>query len=166
MFDLFEFHSFYSVWYWILLTLVWSWVCFQTMGLTHGMVLRAARRPEAQAELEFIAHVQAHRLRWFRDNLGAPVAAALGFMLASIAVLGFYNRIEFFQAVFMLVFPLALVGSGTVRLAAHIAEAEPKGADLRRALTRRRRLNQAMAIAALLATAFVALFYDPRSLLY
>lgn len=166
MFDLIDFHSFYSVWYWIALTLIWSWVCFQTMGMTHGMVLRASRRPEAQAELEFIAHVQAHRLRWLRDNLGAPLSAAVGFLLASIAVLGFYNRLEFFQALFMLAFPLTLVGSGTIRLATHIAEAEPKGEDLRRALSRRRRWNQAIAVAALVATAFVALFYDPRSLLY
>ncbi len=163
---MFRYESFFSVWYWALTVLIWTLVCQRTLGVPHDMVLRAARLPEVAERVDQMARIGADRLAGIADAVGAPLAAAGGFGLAALAVFGFWNGIEAAKAVFLLAFPLALVWAGGVRLARQVRGARLSGEPLRARLTRRRALNQLIAIAAILAAAFAALQHPPRLLLY
>jgi len=163
---LFRYESFYSVWYWALTVLVWTAVCHRTLGVPHDLILRAARLPEAAARVDLLARIAAERIAGIGDAAGVPIAAACGFGLAALAALGFRNGVEAAQAAFLLLFPLAIVGIGILRLARNVRRTGLSGEALRRRLSRRRMLNQAIAIAAMLAAAAVALSHPPRGLLY
>ena len=164
LFDLFRYESFFSVWYWVLTVVVWALVCQRTLGVPHDMVLRAARRPEVAARVDALARIGADRTAGVGDALGAPMAAAAGFGLAVLAVLGFHFGLEAAKASFLLLFPLAIVAVGAVRAARQVRGAGLTGAALQRVLGRRRTANQVIAILAIVAAAIAALGHPPPGL--
>lgn len=166
MFALFRFDSFFSVWYWVLMVTVWTIVCQRTLGVPHDMILRAARDPAVAARVETLAHITAERWAGLADAAGIPLAAVAGFSLAALAALGFWNRVELAAAAFLLLFPLAIVTIGDVRLARRVRAARVTGEPLRRSLARRRGLNQGVAVVAILAAAIAALGHPPRAIAF
>jgi hypothetical protein len=166
VFALFRFDSFYSIWYWVLSVVVWAIVCNRTLGVPHDMVLRAARAPDVAGRVDTLAQIAAERLAGVGDALGVPLAAAVGFGLAALAALGFWNGVEAAKAAFLLLFPLAGVGVGAIRLARRVRRGGLAGAALRRSLARRRTMNQVIAIVAMLTAAMTALSHPPRGLLF
>lgn len=163
---MFRYESFFSIWYWALTVLVWTLVCQRTLGVPHDMVLRASRLPDVAERVDQLARIGAERQTGIAEAIGAPLAAAAGFGLAALAVIGFWNGVEPAKAVFLLAFPLALVWAGGIRLARQVRRAGLRGEPLRARLTRRRALNQLIAIAAILAAAATALQHPPRLMLY
>lgn len=164
MFVLFRYDSFFSVWYWVLTVVVWTLVCQRTLGVPQDMLIRAARLPEVAARVDALARIGAERAAGLGDALGAALAAAAGFGLAALAALGFWSGVEAAKAAFLLLFPLAVVGAGTVRLARRVRHGGLAGEALRRRLARRRRVNQTIAIVAMFAAAMTALAHPPRGL--
>lgn len=162
MFALFRFDSFFNIWYWALTVVVWTAVCQRTLGVPHDMVLRAGRLPEVAARVDVLARIGAERVAGVADGLGPPIAAATGFGLAALAALGFLYGFEAAKAAFLLLFPLAVVGVGAVRLARAVRGGGLEGEPLRRRLARRRAMNQTIAIAAILTAAIAALAHPPR----
>lgn len=161
MFEVFRYESFFSIWYWVLIVLVWTLVCQRTLGVPHDMVLRAGRRPEVAARVDTLARIAAERIASVGDRLGAPLAAVAGFGLATLAAFGFQSGVEAAQAAFMLLFPLGIVATGALRLARQVRGEGLVGAALQRRLARRRTANQVIAILAILATAVAALGHPP-----
>jgi hypothetical protein len=162
LFVLFSYDSFFSVWYWALTVLVWTLVCQRTLGVPHDMVIRAARLPDVAGRVDALARIGAERVAGIGDALGAPMAAAAGFALAALAALGFWSGLEAAKAAFLLLFPLAVVGLGGIRLARHVRGGGLAGEALRRRLARRRAINQVIAIVAILTAAVTALAHAPR----
>ena len=159
-----RFESFFNVWYWALTVLVWTVVCSRTLGVPQDMLLRAGRLPEAAARVDLLARIAAERLAGIADAAGVPIAAAAGFGLAALGTLGFKSGVEAAKAAFLLLFPLAVVGLGALRLARQVRREGLAGAVLRRRLARRRAANQAIAVAAILAAAVTALGHPPRGM--
>ena len=155
MFQVFGTASFHSIWYWVLTITVWSLVCHRTLGVPHDMVLRARRAPDAAERVDLLARIAADRLGAIYDSAGTPIAAAGGFLLAALAALGFLSGIEIAQAVFLLLFPLAVVAYSTLRLALAVRRRGIRGADLRRSLRLRRLWHQVIAVLATLTAAVV-----------
>ena len=166
MFQVISTASFFSLWYWVLTVVVWTSVCHRTLGVPYDMLLRAERLPAEAARVEALAAVHVARAAALHHGLGLPLAALAGFVLAGLATLGFGSRLELAQAVFVLLFPLALVGLANVRLALVLERTGATGTELRRRLARRRFWNQVIAILAILAAALAALVNDPRTALY
>lgn len=166
MFSLFSYDSFFNVWYWVLTIVVWTAVSQRTLGVPHDMLLRAERLPVAAERVDLLAGIAAERLGAIADRAGVPAAAAIGFALAALAALGFLTGIEVAKAAFLLLFPLALVGVGQVRLALQVRRTGLRGAGLRQRLARRRTLNQAIAVIAMLTAALAALGHPPRGLMF
>lgn len=156
--------SFRSVWYWLLTIVVWTHVCGRTLGVPHDMVLRARRLPEVAGRVEFLAGIAAERLAALNDAVGLPVAAFAGFALACLAAIGFGVGVELAQAAFALALPLALVALATLRLALGLRRDGICGAELQRALSRRRLWNQVIATVAMLAAAVLAVAQHPAML--
>lgn len=162
----FRFDSFFSVWYWALTIVVWTAVSWRTLGVPHDLLLRAARLPEAARRVDLIAGFAAERIAGIGAALGAAGAAAGGFAIAALATLAYLFRIEAAEAAFVILFPLAIVGIGTLRLARQVRRERLAGEALRRLLARRRAMNQAIAVIAILAAAFSALGHPPRFVLH
>jgi len=154
--------SFFSVWYWALLVVVWTQACHRTLGVPYDMILRAERVPAVAGQVDLLAGIWSGRLAGISRNLGVPAAALGGFALAAVATLGFGSGIELAQAGFMLLAPLAGVGVATVRLARAVEREGLRGPALRRRLARRRLWNHVIAAGAILAAAAVALGHAPR----
>ena len=166
MFDAFILTSFFSIWYWVLTVLVWTWVSHRTLGVPYDMILRAARLPETAVRVDMLAQITAARLAALRERFGVPLAAVTGFVLAALAGMGFLGGLEIAQAAFMLAFPLALVGAATLRLAHNVHHSGASGAELRGMLGRRRGWNQVIGTLAILATTLLALAHPPRGLYF
>lgn len=160
--SVFSFASFFSVWYWVLTVVVWSLVCQRTLGAPHDMVIRAARLPEVAARVDFLARIGAERVAGIGETLGPAGAAAAGFALAGLATLAYAYRVEAAEATFLLVFPLAIVWVGLLRLARQVRAKGLAGEALRRRLARRRMINQAIAMVAMISAAVAALGHPPR----
>ena len=79
-------------------------------------------------------------------------------------MLGFWSGLEAAKAAFLLLFPLAVVGLGAVRLARQVRRTGLAGEALRRRLTRRRMMNQVIAILAIVTAAVTALAHPPPGL--
>jgi len=157
VFALFRFDSFFSIWYWVLMVTVWTLVCHSTLGVPHDMILRATRAPDVADRVETLARIAAERRAGLADAVGVPLAAVAGFALAMLAALGFWSRVEFAAAAFVILFPLALVTIGEVRLARQVRAGRLTGDALRRGIARQRALNQGVAVLAIFAAAIAAL---------
>ena len=162
MFALFRYESFFSVWYWALTVTVWVIVCQRTLGVPHDMVIRADRLPEVARRVDVLARIGAERMAGIGTGFGAPLAAACGFGLAALGGLGYLNGVEAAKAGFVLLAPLAAVALGAFELARDVLDGGLTGAPLRRRLSRRRAINQGIAILAILAAAITALGHPPR----
>ncbi len=165
VFAAFDYTSFFNVWYWVLTVATWTQVCHRTLGVPYDMILRAERLPGVAAEVDAVARIAAARVAAVHRALGSVIAAAAGFVLAVLAVLGFVSGIEAALASFLLLMPLSIVLLQTARLALFIDRSDARGPELRRRLARRRAWNQAIAIAATMVAAIVALFHHPAAAL-
>ena len=123
VFELIDMRSFSNLWYWIALAVVWSTTSHWVLGVPFDMIVRA-RREGGQAEIDFhdILRVNVNRLLYIARVSGLWVLALTCFLLSGLAILGFYYWVEFAQAVFLLAFPLCIIGLMSISTAIRIAE--------------------------------------------
>jgi hypothetical protein len=125
------------------------------MGVPWDMVLRARRvGGEAEQDFEAIVRVNVNRMLNIADLAGPFLLAFAVFVLTSLAIMGFWYGVEFCQAVFLLAFPLSLVGSLSLRAARRIRASGDRGEALRTRLSRHRMAIQGIGILAIFVTAF------------
>ncbi len=164
--ELIDLRSFTSIWYWIMVAVVWSTAAHWTLGVPYDAVTRArraARRgddPEAQADLEMLVRANCNRILMVMDLSGAWVVGFAFFVLSILALLGFRYGVEFAQAVFLIVAPLSLVMALSVRLARRIRAEAPTGEALRRRISRQRFLNQVIGMISIFVTAFWGMWHN------
>lgn len=159
IFDLIDMRSFSNLWYWIALAVTWSSASHWVLGVPYDMVLRARRRGGAAAEdLLAITRVNTARMTMIAREAGVGLAVVASFMLTSLGLLGFWYRVEFAQAVFLILCPLTLVGLLSLRAAHRLEPALQLGAldpeAVARALLRHRFNVQLIGMLAITVTAF------------
>ena len=81
------------------------------------------------------------------------LTSLISFLLTVLGVLGFYYRIEFAQAVFLMAFPMTLVWILSIRTAQKVRAADETGEELHRRLARHRISVQAIGIVSIFFTA-------------
>lgn len=153
--------SFDSVWYWVLQVVVWTLVCYRTLGVPHDMLIRARREPAVAERVALLAGLSAERLGGIYDLAGAAFAAVAGFVLAALAALGFLSGLEGAQAAFVLLLPLAVIAYSKVRLALFVRGRKMARPRLVLILARRRFWHQAIAVVAMLGAVAVARALHP-----
>lgn len=145
--------SFASLWYWLMLAVLWSVMAHWVMGVPFDMVWRARKGgPEAMADLETMVRISIARHTVFRGTSGAIILGVVACVLTMLALLGFFYRIEVCQAVFLLLFPLIFVIWLRMALIGRVTGQGLTGDALCRRLSLHRIAVQAIGIVAIVAT--------------
>ena len=159
--ELIDLRSFSNLWYWIALAVLWSTSSHWVIGVPFDLVTRARRHGgQPQADLEDLARINTSRILHIARVAGLWLIGFTGFALTMLAVLGFRFRIEFAQAVLLLLGPMALVGMLSIRTALRIERGERHGQALVRRLMRHRFATQAIGIVSIFVTAMWGMYWN------
>lgn len=159
IFEVIEMRSFSNLWYWIALAVLWSSTSHWVLGVPHDLIQRGRREGgQAQTDVEDLVRINKGRLLHIVDK-GAVILVGLAFFwLTALAMLGFYYRVEFAQAVFLLLAPMSLVVWLSVRTCRKIDAGENLGEPLFRRLILHRRVTQSIGMVAIFVTAMYGMW--------
>lgn len=145
LFDVIDFRSFSSLWYWIVLAVTWSSASHWVLGVPFDMIVRARRHGgQALVDLEDLVRINVNRILFVTRASGLWAAGFVTFALSALGTLAFWYDVEFAQAVFLLALPLTLVGGLSLGTATRIETEGPRGEALVRRLLRHRFWTQAV----------------------
>lgn len=153
VFDLIDLRSFSNLWFWIALAVLWSTTSHWVLGVPFDMVARARKYGgDAAQDLQDLVAINTRRMLFIARVSGLWLIALMTFMITALVILGFVYRVEFAQAVFLLLAPLAIVGALSLATAQRISETQMQGDDLYRCLTRHRMIVQAIGMVSIFIT--------------
>jgi hypothetical protein len=154
IFEVIDMRSFSNLWYWIGLAVMWSTASHWVLGVPWDMAIRARRKGgRLEEDFEALVRIYTARLVHIAEVSGLMLTSLIPFLLTVLGVLGFYYRIEFAQAVFLMAFPMTLVWILSIRTAQKVRAAEETGEELHRRLARHRISVQAIGIVSIFFTA-------------
>jgi hypothetical protein len=161
VFELIDMRSFSNLWYWIALAVVWSTTSHWVLGVPYDMIQRAQRHGgEAQTDLEDMVRINCNRLLYIAGVSGLWLLAMVSATITSLAMLGFWYRIEFAQAIFLIAAPMMLVGALSLNTARIIRDSALAGEALRRRLTRHRIQTQFIGMISIFITALWGMYQN------
>lgn len=154
-----DIRSFSSVWFWILVALFWSNVTQNVLGVPHALIL-SARRNGGQPMQDLHTLIEVNVRRWLRvmEQIGHWVVGFVLAMLSAVGVLAFRYNLEFAQALFLLLLPLAIIRLMALRVCYRIERQNPQGMQLVRILLRHRLYVQVLGMVAIFLTAVWGMF--------
>lgn len=161
VFELIDMRSFSNLWFWIALAVVWSSASHWVMGIPFDMIVRARRYGDAaEADLNDLVRINTGRILYIANVAGLFLVAVVCFALTGLAILGFVYRVEFAQALFLLSFPMTIVGILSLRTARFIDSQQCRGEDLYRLLARHRTYIQAIGMLSIFVTAMWGMYQN------
>ena len=161
LFQVIDLRSFSSLWYWIVVAVTWSSISHYVLGVPYDLITRARRNDQAgMDDLTDLVRINVNRLLHISQTAGMVLIGFACFMLTSLALLGFYYRIELAQAVFLLALPVSFVGMVTLSTARLIRATEPEGTLLIAALHRHRLWTQIIGMIAIFVTAMYGMYQN------
>lgn len=161
LFELIDMRSFSNLWFWIVLAVIWSTASHWVMGVPYDMVLRAKRHGgQAEVDLEDMVRININRLLYIGQVSGLWLAGFAFFFLTMLVLLGFVYGVEFAQAVFLLGFPLSLVGALSLSTARLIQSEGASGELLFKRLHRHRVFTQLIGMVSIFVTALWGMYQN------
>jgi hypothetical protein len=161
VFELIDMRSFSNLWFWIALAVVWSTASHWVLGVPWDMVIRARRHGgQYQADLEDLIRIYTNRMLFIARISGLWLLGFTCFFLTLLGLLGFVYAFEFGQAVFLLLFPMTLVGLFSLNTARLIQANEEHGEVLYRRLSKHRIITQAIGMVSIFITALWGMFQN------
>lgn len=153
--------TFSNVWYWLAVAVTWAVVSHWVLGVPFDLVIRARQAsPQAMDDLEVLFDTHVRRFNMIDDFVGTPVVALTAFVLAGLAMTGFYYGIEFAQGIFLIGFPLTIVGVICQRACRRYQDSPPAREDLAAELLRLRIFIQIIAMIAVFVTAAYGMYFN------
>ncbi|MEO1238194.1 MAG: component of SufBCD complex [Pseudomonadota bacterium] len=161
VFELIDMRSFSNLWYWISLAVVWSTASHWVLGVPFDMVLRA-KRQGGQAEIDMlnIVSVNVRRMQYIGQVAGIWIVAIGSGVLTTLAILGFVYWVEFAQAIFLLAFPMSLVGLLSLRAARLMLQYTHDADAMRERLTRHRLHTQLIGVVSIFVTSLFGMWQN------
>ncbi len=151
--EMIDMRSFSNLWYWIALAVAWSTASHWILGVPFDLINRARRKGgQAYDDMLALVHINVARRLHIVEIAGIWLVAAGCFVLSGLAVLGFWFKIEFAQAVFLIMFPMTLVSLLALRTAARIKTADSVGDELFRELHFCRFVTQIIGVISIFVT--------------
>lgn len=161
IFEIIDMRSFSNLWFWIALAVMWSSASHWVIGVPFDMIMRARRHGgQAEMDLEDIVRVNVNRLLHIGHVSGLWLLGFGCFFLSGLFLLGFVYGIEFAQAVFLLAFPMSMLGLMSLGTARLIAERELSGEELRARLVRHRLYTQMIGVVSIFVTALWGMYQN------
>lgn len=162
IFEVIDMRSFSNLWYWIGLAVLWSSVSHWILGVPFDMILRARRGKgeTAMHDLEDMTRVNVNRILFISEVSGTMIALIGSTVLTVLAITGFAYRVEFAQAVFLLIFPMSFLALLAVRTAKIIRQKKVAGPDLVRRLLRHRMATQMIGVVSIFVTAMYGMYMN------
>lgn len=159
--EMIDLRSFSNLWYWIALAVMWSSLSHRIIGVPFDMVQRARKHDGQSArDLEDLVRINVNRILFVFQSAGVWLLGFACFVLSVLATLGFILEVEFAQAVFLLVFPLSLVGLINLYTAQKIFTSEANGEELYTALTFCRVMVQLLGMICIFVTAIWGMYQN------
>lgn len=153
--------SFASIWYWLALAVLWSVLSHWVVGVPYDMVWRARRGgATAMADLETMVRLSIRRHAALSGTPGVVLLGVGACGLTMLGLTGFLYHVEFCQALFLMLLPLALVIWLRMAVIARITRQALAGDALCRRLTLHRVAVQAIGIVAIVATSLWGMFQN------
>lgn len=155
IFDLIDMRSFSNLWFWIMLAVMWSSTSHWVLGVPWDMVTRARRAhdPQMAEDFETLARIHAERILMIARRSGLLLVGMTSFTLTALLLLGFVYGNEFSQALFLLGFPMSVVGLLSVATSHAIVRDGLTGEALLRVMHRHRLLTQVVGVISIFVTA-------------
>ena len=155
VFELIDMRSFSNLWFWIVLAVLWSSTSHWVLGVPWDMVLRAKKGANEQSvnDLHDMVRINTNRILYIVQESGLLLAGFLCFILTVLGLLGFVYDNEFAQAVFLLAFPMSLVGVLSYGTSQTIQVQGLTGEALYKRLYRHRVITQVIGMISIFATA-------------
>jgi len=172
VFELIDMRSFSNLWFWIVLAVMWSSASHWVLGVPYDIIQRANRQinqhdmdgmPAVQ-DLEDLVRINTNRLSSVSDMSGAWMMSFIFFVLTSLFLLGFFYKIEFSQALFLLLFPLSIVISLSVRRALKIRRENLGGIELIMHLGQLRFITQLIGMFSILVTSMWGMYQNASAM--
>lgn len=161
IFELIDMRSFSNLWFWIALAVLWSTASHWILGVPYDMVLRARRQGgQTEQDLEDLVRINSNRMLYIARVSGLWILAIGCFILSGLVVLGFFYRVEFAQALFLLGFPMAIVGLISLSTARLIQQEQATGELLCKRLTRNRLYVQITGLISIFLTALWGMYQN------
>ena len=161
IFELIDMRSFSNLWFWIVLAVVWSSASHWVLGVPYDMVLRARRQGgQAEIDLEDMVRINSNRLLYIAGVSGLWLAGFACFFLTMLVLMGFVYAFEFAPAVFLLAFPLSMVGALSLSTAQLIQSENATGEQLIRRLNRHRLYTQIIGMISIFVTALWGMYQN------
>ena len=161
LFELIDMRSFSNLWYWIMLAVMWSSASHWVLGVPFDVISRARRQGGAmQDDLELLVRINTDRMLYSAQNAGVWLVAFLCFVLTGLLVLAIYYRIEFAQAVLLLLAPMTILSLLSLRTARLIEAGENTGEALHRRLIRHRIATQALGMVSIFVTSMFGMYVN------
>lgn len=160
VFEVIDMRSFSNLWYWIALAVLWSTVSHWVLGVPHDMILRAKREKEGQAmdDLHDLVRINVNRIIYIADVSGSWLFLFGSAVITSLAITAFSYDVEISQAVFLMLFPLSILGLLTAWTARKIHRQRERGLKLVRRLIRHRMATQLIGIVSIFITAMYGMY--------
>ncbi len=161
VFEVIDARSFTNLWFWIVVTVLWSSLSHWILGVPYDMVIRARHHGgQAMADLEDITRINTGRILRIVRRSGVWLFGAGFFVLSGLAVLGFLYGVEFAQAIFLLGFPLFFVVLMNLSTAWYLARRTPGGAAICARLRRQRFFTQLIGIVSIILTSVWGMYHS------
>ncbi len=161
IFELIDMRSFSNLWFWIALAVMWSTASHWVLGVPYDMVLRARRNGgQTEQDLEDLVRINTNRLLFIARVSGLWILGLACFLLTGLLILGFLYSLEIAQALFLLGFPMSIVGLLSLSTANLIHQESASGEHLRKRLTRHRLYVQMTGVVSIFVTALWGMYQN------
>lgn len=158
-YDVMDFRSFPSVWFWLVVAVVQSQTSYFLMGIPFDSIQRA-RRNGGQDMEDLVAHVHINirRLRHFTAEGGAWLVGFSFFLHSTLITLGWGFDIQMAKALEMLLLPATGAGILSLLTAQTVLTQDPAPERIVKLLLRQRFWTQVIGLTSVFVTALVAMF--------
>ncbi|WP_040650590.1 hypothetical protein [Roseovarius sp. 217] len=162
VFELIDMRSFSNLWYWIALAVTWSSASHWVLGVPWDMAIRARKGRSAQAITDFedMVRININRILYVARESGLLMVGITAFLMTMLMLLGFVYHNEFAQALFLLGFPLLIVGILSVWVAQRITARDLNGEALIKRLQTHRFFIQLIGMFSIFVTAMWGMYQN------
>ncbi|MEP1519588.1 component of SufBCD complex [Ascidiaceihabitans sp.] len=165
--EIIDMRSFSNLWFWIALAVMWSTASHWVLGVPNDMIVRARRSAgQAEVDLEDLVRINCNRLLYIAQVSGLWLLGLGCFILTGLFTMGLFYDVQLAQALFLLGFPMSLVGLLNISTARLIVDTQPKGEALRKRLSRQRTYTQIIGMIAIFATSLWGMYQNLRDIIF